>query len=218
MDIHEIDARARETRGSRACRRLRRQGLVPAVIYGHGEPTVLLSVRRSDVEELLREHAVIVSVKWDSRAESAQLKAAQLDALGDHVLHLDFVRISLTETVTVSVPVDVHGEPPGVDEGGVLELRLHELEVQCLPAAIPEGIRVEVGELQIGESLRIGDVRFPEGVEPTGEPEAVVVTVTAPMATEEEEEEAEEFPLEAAAEPEVIGRRAAEEEEGPEES
>ncbi len=206
MDIEEIQARPRDARGRRACRRLRRQGLVPAVIYGRGQPNVLLNVRLSDVEKIVKARTFIVQVSWDGQRESAQIRELQYDALGDQVMHVDFVRISLTETVTVSVPVEPHGEAAGVAEGGVLDLREHELDVECLPTAIPEKLRVEVAHLGIGDDVRVRDIAFPEGVEPIAEPD-LLVAVLAPPA-EVLEEEAEVLPEEAIAEPEVISRQA----------
>lgn len=208
MDIEEIQARPRDARGRRACRRLRRQGLVPAVIYGRGQPNVLLNVRLSDVEKIVKARTFIVQVSWDGQRESAQIRELQYDALGDQVMHVDFVRISLTETVTVSVPVEPHGEAAGVAEGGVLDLREHELDVECLPTAIPEKLRVEVAHLGIGDDVRVRDIAFPEGVEPVAEPD-LLVAVLAPPA-EVLEEEAEVLPEEAIAQPEVISRQAAE--------
>ncbi len=207
MEIAEIQARPRLERGTRACKRLRAQGLLPAVIYGRGEPNVLLSLRRGTVETLLEDRTFIVQVGWDGQQESAQLKEVQYDALGDKVVHVDLVRISLTETITVSVRVELHGEAAGAAEGGVLDLRRHELEVECLPAAIPERLRVEVASLAIGDDLRIADIEFPEGVQPVEDPDTVVVVVLPPAQVEEEEAEA---GLEGIlAEPEVIGREPA---------
>lgn len=210
MDIAEIDARPRDARGGRACRRLRKLSLVPAVLYGQAESNVLLSVRHSDIEKLLEAHTFVVQVNWGSRRESAQIKEIQYDHLGDHIVHVDLLRISLTETVTVSIPVEVHGEAAGVTEGGMLDLRLHELDVECLPAAIPEKLRVEVADLGIGADLRVGDIEFPEGVKPVADPDTLVVVIAAPA--EVLEEEAEELPEGLLAEPEVISREAPEEE------
>jgi large subunit ribosomal protein L25 len=209
MDIAEIQARPREARGTRGCKRLRKQDLIPAVIYGHGEPNVLLSLRRADIDKLIEDHQFIVQVDWDGKRESAQIRELQYDALGDHIVHVDFVRISLTENVTVSVPVEAHGDAAGVDEGGTLELHLHELEIECLPMAIPERLRVEVGHLGINDAVRIGEIQLPEGVAAVGDPEEVVVSVAPPV--EIEEEEAEGLAVEAA-EPELIGRPPEDEE------
>jgi large subunit ribosomal protein L25 len=209
MDILEVEAKPREARGSVACKRLRKQDLVPAILYGHGEPNVLLSMKRRALERLIEDHSFIVCIAWDGQHDNAQMKAIQYDALGDRVIHVDFMRISLTETVSVSVPVETHGEAAGVTEGGILELVMHELEVECLPTAIPERLRVELAGLGIGDSLRVADIVLPEGVVAVAEPEAVVVHVAAPV---EEEEEGLAGLAEEALEPEVIGREASEEE------
>jgi len=210
MELVQIEARAREARGSRECRRLRKLGLVPAILYGRKQDNILLSVNRKDVEKLLATRAFIVRVNWDGREEAAQVKEIQFDALGDLIEHIDFARISLTETITVRVRVEPHGDPVGLAEGGILAVREHELEVTCLPTAIPERIRVEVSSLAIGDTLRVRDVQFPEGVTPTADPEMAVVAVVAPV--ELPAEEAVGLPEEAQVEPEVIGRKAAEEE------
>ncbi len=211
MDIAEVQASPREAGNSRVARRLRKQALVPAVLYGRKQGNVLLSLHRDEIEKLIRAHTAIVQVVRDGQSDSTQIREVQYDALGDHVLHVDFLRISLTEVVTVSVPVETHGDAPGVAAGGLLELRMHELEVECLPTAIPEMLRVEVGMLEIADGVRVAQVEFPEGVTPTADPDAVVVVVSPPVGEEEEEEE-EGLLGGAAAEPEVIGRVAGEEE------
>lgn len=209
MDVHEIEARPREVRGSRACRRLRRQDLVPAVLYGRGQPNLLLTLRAKDVEELLAERAMILEVSWDGQQETAQLKDIQFDAFGDEILHVDLTRISLDEAITVNVPVETHGDPVGVEEGGIMELVQYGLDVECLPTQIPDSVTVEVSELNIGDNLTVGDLTFPEGVTPVARPDLVVVTVVPPP----EEEEEEEAPEELIAEPELIGREPEEAEE-----
>ena len=211
MDIPAIQAWPREERGTRPCRRLRRRGLLPAVLYGRGEPNVMLTVPERAIERLVQEHHTILQVEWDEQQTPAQIKELQYDHLGDAIIHADFVRISMTETVQVSVAIETHGEPVGVKQGGLLEVVLHEIPVECLPAAVPESIRVEVGELDIGESLRVSDLMLPQGVVALAEPEAVVVMVARAVEIVEAPE-VEEEPL---AEPEVIGQ-AAEEEAAPE--
>lgn len=180
---------------------------MPAVLYGRDEPNVLLTIRGDALEKLLAEHSSVLQVEWDGQQDPAQIKEVQYDALGDHLVHADFGRISLTETVEVAVPVETHGQSVGVKAGGVLDVLLHEIEVECLPANIPERIRVEIAGLNIGDDLRLRDVPLPEGARATGDPDAVVLMVAQPAAVEEEVAAEEEI----AAEPEVIGRAAAEE-------
>lgn len=218
MDIPTIRAWARDERGTRASRRLRKRRLVPAVLYGRGEPNVLLSVEEDAITRLVAQHAMILQVEWDGHQASTQLKAVQLDSLGDSILHVDFNRISLTEMVRVTVPIEAHGEPPGVKEqGGVLEMIVHEIEVECLPTSIPEKIRVDVTGVHVGEDVRVGALQLPEGIKALGDPDVVVLLVAMPTEIVEKEEAA---PAEAvAAEPEVIGKKEEpreEEEEAPE--
>lgn len=212
MDIPTIEAWPREERGTRPCGRLRRRGLIPAVMYGRDEPNVLLTLQEQAIEDLMEQHTLIFEVEWDGQKTPVQIKEIQYDALGEDVLHTDLGRIALDETVQVSVSVETQGEAPGVaDEGGVLEVILHEMDVECLPTEIPERIEADVSELGIGDDLRVGDLVLPEGVEALPEPNTVVVTCVPPMemvSEEEEEELAEEF----MAEPEVIGAREEEEE------
>ena len=188
---------------------MRKLGLVPAVLYGRGQENVLLCVSSRDMGKLLASRAYVVQVNWDGRQDTVQIKDIQFDALGDAVEHVDFLRISLTETVTVSVRVETHGDPVGVAEGGVLAVREHELEVTCLPTAIPGRIRVEVAQMSTGDVLRVRDIQFPEGVTPTADPEMAVVAVVEPTEVPVAEEVA--VPGEAPTEPEVIGRKATEE-------
>ena len=211
MDIAEISARPREEVGRQASRRLRRTDLVPAILYGRNEPNVTLAIERGVVEHLIHEHAYIVRVAWDGQQENVQIRDIQYDALGDCILHVDLVRISLTETVRVAVPIEMHGEAAGVKEGGVLELLLHEIEVECFPTAIPENIRVDVSGLNIGDDLRVLDLPLPQEVQSVHESNAVVLLVARPSEVAEEEETEEQ----ALAEPEVIGKPS-EGEEAPE--
>ena len=209
MAVVELQAWPREERGSRPSRRLRRQGLVPAVLYGRGEPNVLLKLQEQDLFELLTTHTSVVELQWDSTTQPAQVKELQVDRLEDRVLHADFVRISLSEKIEVSVPLETVGEAPGVEEGGVLEMQMREVDVECLPQAIPESIEVDVSELEMGDSLLIRDLDWPEGVTPLNDPTRVSVGVVSPTEIEEEEEEE---PEEMFAEPEVIGEEEEEEE------
>ncbi|NLW49385.1 MAG: 50S ribosomal protein L25 [Candidatus Brocadiaceae bacterium] len=208
MDIAQLQAQPRDASGLRGCRRLRKQGLVPAVVYGRGEPNAMLSVRRGDVEKLLAEHSLIVQVLWDGHEENTQVREIQFDALGDHILHVDLQRISLTEVIVVRVPIEVHGEAAGVKAGGVLDVQLHEVEVECMPTAVPEKLRAEVAALEIGDDIRVSDLKLPDGVKVIDDADAVVVAVAPPA--DLEEKEAEGLGEETSAEPEVIGRAAAE--------
>ncbi len=214
MAVSKLKAWPREERGTPACRRLRRQGLVPAVLYGRKKPNLLMTIREHDLDELMMEHTSIVELNWDGQEQPAQIKEIQFDELNDRIIHADFARISLTERIEVTVPIETHGEAEGVREGGVLEMQTHTVEVECLPEDIPDSLEVEVSHLEIGDAVRVKDVPFPEKLTPLSNPEAVLVAVVPP--TEEPEEE-EELLEEVVTEPELISREEEEEEMLPEE-
>lgn len=207
-----LRAEPRADQGTAAARRLRRAGHLPAVLYGHKEAAQSLVLATEEVEATIRAGARMVDLLLGDQTQSALIKEVQYDPLGDHLLHVDFVRIAMDETVEVTVPVEVQGTSPGVREGGVLEVLLHEITVECLPGNMPEVLRVRVDALPIGGLIHVADLVLPEGVKALDEPDTVVVAVHAPAA------EAEPVPAEEApAAPEVIGRKE-EPEEGQEEA
>jgi large subunit ribosomal protein L25 len=210
MDLPTIKAWPRQERGTAACKRLRKTGLVPAVLYGRGKPNVMLSVHEEAINKLLAEHDLILQVEWDGNVDPVQIREIRYDAYGERVLHVDFGRISLTETIRVNVPVVAHGEPEGAKEGGILDITLRELEIECLPGNVPESIRIEVGALKINDALRIADIVFPEGVKPVAPPDTVVAICAPPAQIPTEAAPAEGEAI--VAEPEVIGRAEKEEE------
>jgi large subunit ribosomal protein L25 len=209
MEIVEIQAESRPAAGRRVCRRLRREGKLPAVLYGRGEDNVMLTLDQLEMEHLISSHTFVARVSWDGRSEDVQIKDFQYDALGDHLLHVDFVRISLTEKLTVAVPIETEGDPVGVEAGGVLTQELYELEIECLPTNIPDQLVIQIGHLEINDTARVEEIELPEGVTTEVDPDTVVVVVAPPV----EEEEEEEMPEDILAEPELIGREAEEEEE-----
>lgn len=213
MQTTTLHASKRDNLGTRAVRRLRREGQVPLVLYGRRRDTVHLSAPLKEIEHLLHTGMRMVNLEVGGVAETALLKEIQYDAMGDHLLHVDLARIDMNEKVTVRVPVTLHGLAKGVVAGGTLEHVVQDIEVNCLPGDIPERIRVEVANLDIGQILAVRDITPPAGVEFVLDPETPIAIVHAPAA------EKEAAPAEAAeqpAEPEVIGRRAAEEGEGEE--
>jgi large subunit ribosomal protein L25 len=200
----------REAHGTHAARRLRRQGLVPAVVYGHKEKVLSVVLPKDELLKALRHGARVVDLQADGKQEKALIREVQYDHLGHEVLHVDFTRVSADERITIQVPIELRGIAPGATAGGLLDQPLHALEVECLALSVPESIRVNINELQIGGVIHIRDLKLPEGVKAMHDPEAIVVHVTAPVA----EAEAPVGPAAETAEPEVIGRKAAEAEEG----
>jgi len=209
-----IQGKLREPAGKKANRRLREEGWLPAIIYGHKEEPVPVMLPAHDVELAIKHGAHILEVDLGDRTEQVLIREVQYDHLGLKMLHVDLTRVRLDEAVEVTVPIVLRGTPKGVSDGGVLEQVLGDLEIRCVVTQIPESIRVNVAELELGQALHVKDLQVPEGVEVLSDPDAVVCMVRA---LGEEVEEAEEAAEEAAgAEPEVIGRGKQEEEEAEE--
>ncbi len=194
--------------GTQATKHLRKQGLLPAVVYGHKQETLPLALAQDDFVKALRQGARLVELKTGADTQIAFVQDVQWDHLGKEVLHVDFRRVSRDERVVVSVPLHLRGIAPGVAGGGVLDQPLHVMNVECLVTAVPHEIRVNVAELQIGQALHVRDLHLPEGVKAMSDPDAIVVQVTAPQA----EPTAAAAPAAESAEPEVIGRQAKDEE------
>jgi large subunit ribosomal protein L25 len=211
-ESQELETQPRTTQGSRAARKLRKQGRIPAVIYGHKEATVAVTLSGEDLEKAIRQGVRVVDLKTGAKLEKALIREVQWDHLGKDVLHVDFTRVSADERIRVNVPVELRGIAPGVTGGtGVLDQPLHSLTIECLAISIPESIRVAVNELQLGMAIHVRDLVLPPGVTAMNDPDAIVVHVTAKLV--EPEPTAAAAPVEGAAEPEIIGRKVAEEEE-----
>ena len=201
-----LNVEVRQGRGTREARRMRRNGKVPAVLYGHGESTVALAVGHDDLATVLRHHSRLVDLKGGVN-ESALIRALQWDTFGTDVLHVDFARVSADERIEVQVSVELRGTAPGVNEGGVVEHLLHEVTVECLATAIPDRIQVKINGLNKGEEITVAQLELPEGVKMLSDPEGIVVQCVEAAAEPEPELHAE------IAEPEIIGRKAEEGEE-----
>ena len=204
-----LEAKVRSGAGCRAARKTRQEGLIPAVLYGHKEPTVSLGVPHREFNAILRSGLRMIDLKIESKQQKALIKDVQYDHMGDEVLHVDFTRVSMTEKITLAVPVQMTGHAPGQAEGGVLDMVLKSLDVRCLPGNIPESIKLNISELKIGDSIFVKNVPPIEGVEILNDPEAIVIMVHAPK-EEVVAVPAEEVAAAAAAtpaEPEVIGEK-----------
>jgi len=199
-----VEVKLRKGTGSRESRRLRGEGLVPAVLYGHGEKCVNLVATREAVEGAVRHGSRIVELKGAVKT-SALIRELQWDTFGVEPVHVDFLRVSATDRVKVRVPVDLKGECPGQRGGGVLSLVMHEIDLECTADAVPERIHAQVGKLQVGGTIKVHDLELPAGTKALADAEGVVVTCVVPAA------KGEEAAATAAAEPELIGRKPAEE-------
>ena len=203
-----LKAKRRDQVGTRAARRLREKGDIPAILYGHGEEVVALTLQEHDVEMAVQHGERMLEVDLEGESHNALIKEIQYDTFEHEILHVDLTRVNLDERVEVTVPITLRGTPAGAEEGGVLRQNAVEVEVECVVTAIPEEIRVNVNELKIGDSIQIGDLELPEGARLLSDPDMPVCSVSV---IAEEEEEAVEGEAEGA-EPEVIGEKPAEEE------
>ncbi len=209
MEQYVLEYTRRTPKGTGGARQLRRDGILPGILYGHGEDPVPLAIKSDDLMAFLREGQMTLTLQDGPRSELALVKEVQYDALGSDVIHVDFARVDADERVQVAVPIATHGTAKGAQEGGMVDQILHELNVECRALAIPESIRAEITELDIDQSLTVADLEVPEDVTVLDDLEATVIVVHPPRA-EEGEAEAEEI-AEDGSEPEVIGREDAEE-------
>lgn len=207
----QLQVEKRQRLGTAAAQRLRREGKIPAVLYGHGQENQHLAVAVTEVEQVLRHHSQMVSL-GGAVSDHALISDVQWDPLGIDVMHLDLIRVNLKENVEVSVPIHMHGEAAGARAGGVLLESMHEVEIRCSAGSIPESLEVDVNEMEIGDQRIAGDLELPAGVELVTPAEAVVVRVDPPPAEAEPEVAGE------AAEPEVIAEGESEGEGAGEES
>jgi large subunit ribosomal protein L25 len=215
MAVIALSGKRRESLGKGGARKARRSGEIPGVLYGHGETPVALSVGARAFQVALHTHKggnPIVNLALGGSEFTALIRDAQYDPVSHQVLHLDFQHISLTEKIEVRVPLNFNGLAVGVkDGGGILEAILRDVEVRCLPTAIPAGIDLDVSALNIGDSIHVRDLSIPD-VEILNDPDATLVTVVPPTVIEEKPAEVVEGAEPSAAEPEVIAKGKKDEE------
>jgi large subunit ribosomal protein L25 len=218
-----LEVKPRAERGKNANRRLRRDGKVAGVVYGMELPPQAVQIDRRQIVTMLREGATENSIfllhMEGSEDHHTMIRELQVDPIDRRILHIDFQRIDLAQTVTVKVEIEIVGIPEGVkNEGGMIDFVTREVEVECLPTEIPDKLVLDVSELHVGQHAEAGDLTLPEGVVLAEDPHRVIAAVSVMKV--EEEVPAEGALVEAEkAEPEVIGRGKAEEgeEEGEEE-
>lgn len=218
MAMHALKGARRSAVGKGVARKLRQSGSIPAVYYGRGEEPIVLTVGLKELEEVIVKSEgsnVIVDLKVDGDGtgdRKALIREIQRDPVGGHILHLDLQHISLTERITVEVPIVLTGIPIGVkDGGGILEHLLRDVEVECLPTDIPSRLEIDVSALNIGDSLHVSDLRA-DKVTILTEGERPIAAVVPPTVLEEAKPA--EGEGEAAAEPELVKEKKDTEESG----
>jgi len=212
-----IKADKRTELGKNAAGRLRRQGLVPAILYGESMTNVPLTLKKKDIIEILKSETgenTIFKVTFDSEERDVMIKEVQINPITDELTHVDLIQISMDKPVRVSVPIELTGEPVGVKvEGGIADFLLRELEIECLPRQIPEAVKIDVSNLHLHQSFKVQNLQLPAGIKVLTEPQTAIVVISsvaeevAPATTEEVVEAPE------IQEPEVIKKERKKEEE-----
>jgi len=216
-----IKSEKRDLFGKNASRRIRKSGLVPAVLYGEGSESIPLALAKKDIVKILKSETrenTIFKIAFDSEEKDVMIKALQIDATSDELLHADLILIAMDKAIRVAVPIELIGEPIGVKtEGGFVDFMTREVEVECLPADIPERISSDISGLHLHESLKVADLIAPARVKLISDPGTVLAMVQVPHEEKvevkpEEEVVAAEAAEAAPAEPEVIKKERKKEE------
>jgi large subunit ribosomal protein L25 len=210
-ETRTLKATPRDGAGKGVARKLRSAGRLPAILYGHGDETRALSLNAHDVKLLVAAISVentIIQLDIEGHGtENVLIRDVQMHPYKPEVLHVDFLQVHAGEAIRLQIPVRLRGMAVGVrDSGGVLDHVLYDLEVECLPRNIPEAVEVDVSDLEIGDSIRVGDVSLPD-VKILNDPELPIVAVAHPTKRAEEEEEGVPAEGEEMLQPQRVGER-----------
>ncbi len=189
-----LKAEIRERTGTNAVQKVRKEGRIPAIVYGHKQTPVAISLDAHNFVEVLHHGQRLLDVQIDKKKEKIIVKDLQYDYLSKNIIHADLMRVDITESIKVNVPIELKGAgaAKGTHEGGIIEEHADQLEIECRAADIPETIVVLVKDVGVGDSLHASDIELPEGVKLISPPETLLVTchlVAAAKTTEQVEEE-----------------------------
>jgi len=213
-----LNVTVRKTTGNGAARELRREGMMPAILYGPKAEPLMLSVTTKALETILKTSNIgqvllnLLIQDGKQKSRTAMIKELQTQPVSGNLLHVDFYEVAMDQKIKISIPVVTTGQAEGVEEGGVLQLVRHEVEIFCFPNNIPESLEVDVSDMGIGDSKHMEEVSIDESFELVDESNFTIVTVLSPKAEEVEEveeeegegEEAEEEAAEGEAEPDSV--------------
>ena len=217
MEQIDLKAQVRKTIGKGPARTLRREGRIPAVLYGPKTDSMMLSIDFKEFDQIVKKAnigSVLLNLQiqnGQTLTRSAMIRELQTNPVTGAFLHVDFYEIDMQRKIKVSVPVVTRGKSAGVEEGGLVQIVRRELEVFCLPTAIPEAIEVDISDLTIGDSIHVQEIPLPGDIELPADVDFTVITVLAPKVEEVIEEEELEEGEEAALEEGAEGEAAAEE-------
>jgi len=211
--VMKINAKSREEVGKKIAKKIRKEGEIPAIIYGCGIKSIPITIKLDDIKEILKAEKgenTILKITRDKKIIDAMLKDFQYDYLSDNIIHADFIRIDMEKLIEVDIPVVIKGESIGVQmEEGIFDFVTRELKIRSLPADIPKEIEVDVSDLHIGHSIKVENIKVGEGIVLFSDPDTVICSVSTKVVEKEEVAEEE---VEEAVEEEVAGEEAGKEE------
>lgn len=188
----KLSATSRREKGKGVAKKMRREGRLPAIVYGHKTTPIDLTI---DTKQLLNfiaegkgEHRLFVlSIEGNGKPaeKTVMIKELQIDPVKRTFLHVDFFEVSMDEEITLSIPIRLVGESPGVKMGGVLQQVRREIEIKCLPSRIPDSLEIDVAALNIGDSVHLSDVPLPAGIKVLEDADVTIATVLAPTVEKE---------------------------------
>jgi len=196
-----LKAEIREHTGSKTVRKVREQGRIPAIVYGHKKTPAAISLDAHNFVEGLHHGHRVMDIQIGKKKEKTIVKELQYDHLGKNIIHVDFIRVDVSETVKVRVPIELKGTAAGTHESGIIEEQTDRLEIECRVTDIPETIVVSVKDVHVGDTLHASDIELPDGITLVSPPETLLVTCHLVAAAKTTEEVEEEMP----AAPEIIG-------------
>ena len=194
MELIELKTNIRTTTGNGPARRLRQAGQIPAVLYGPETESVLLSVNISDIDRVLKKGRIgqvllnlVIPNNGETSTKTVMVKELQLHPVSRNFLHIDFYEVAMDRKIMVNVPVTTTGKAKGVEIGGILQIIRRELEIQCLPLDVPKSIEIDITDLDIGDSIHLGDISRQSEIEFLDDENFTVLTIVSPKIEEEVE-------------------------------
>lgn len=211
MTDTKLNVTTRENAGKKWAKKIRRDGQIPGIFYQHGQKNIQISIDKKELLIFLRQEAALISALFDGKEmKNCVVRELQIDPLSREPIHVDLMGVSMTEKLTVAVPIHLTGVPDGVkNQGGSLSQILREIEIECLPADIPEHLEFDVSALQIGDTISVKSIHSDKFVV-VGDLDRIIATVAAPRIVETVEPTEAEAPT---AEPELVGKKKEEKEE-----
>jgi len=194
----KLKVELRDNTGKEINKKYRRKGIVPGVLYSpHDKENLILKVKNHELLKLLSAKSRgLIDLEIDDGKKKvnrlAVIKDLQYNSLKMQIVHVDFYGVTLKEKLTLEIDIELIGEPIGIEEGGILQVELRKVEIECLPSQMPDSLKADLSSLKVGDNIAIGDMKIPEGVEVLTNPDKIVASVVLPTKIEEVVEEEEE--------------------------